>query len=150
MKLIPKLLTHFIFIIVVMLLPVIVFEYMTSHDYNGFAFIGGITYFIYALYLVLRIKNHRSKIIALGVLSFLLAMCIGMILIDINEFVLLITVLINLIIQTFLLIKNPKSKNKTTWKTYLINFVVALILSFFGAFIWLLLMAASGMPSNHY
>lgn len=150
MKLIPKLLTHFLFIIVVMLFPVIVYEYMTSHDYNDFAFIGGITYFIYALYLVLRIKNHRSKVIALGALSFLFAMCIGMILIDINEFVLLITLLINLIIQTFLLIKNPKYKNKTVWKTFLINFVVALILSFFGAFVWFLGMTLSAMPSNHY
>jgi uncharacterized membrane protein YfcA len=123
---------------------------MAKHDCYDFAHIGGMTYFIYSIYLVLKIKNRRLKNIILGVLSFLFALCIGISLFDISEFILPTALLMNLITHTALLIKNRKSKNETEWKTFLINFLVALILSFFGVYIWFLCLVGSAMPSNHY
>jgi hypothetical protein len=150
MKLVQKILVHLVIIFVVVLLPVFVFTFMSNHGYDDFAFIGGITYFIYAFYLVFKIKNQRSKIILLGVLSSVTMLSIGIMLIDFNEFIFLIVVAINLIFHAFLLIKNPKTTNEAVWKSYLISFVLILILSLFSLCFWFLMMAASGMPSNHY
>ncbi|MEP6930952.1 MAG: hypothetical protein ABI850_13095 [Flavobacterium sp.] len=150
MKLIQKIVLHLIIIIIVALFPVIVYEFMAAHNYYDFAFIGGISYFIYAFYLALNIKNQRSKIILLGVLYSVLAFCIGMLLNDINEFILIILIIANLIIQAFLLIKNSKSVNPAVWKSYLIRFVITIILSLLFTFLWFLMLAAAGMPSNHY
>lgn len=141
---------HLIILFIVVIFPVIVYEFMADHDYYDFAFIGGISYFIYAFYLAFKIKNHRAKIIFLGILYSLLAMCAGIILIEINEFALLFLIMINLIFQAFLLIKHSRLKEKAVWKSYLISFVISIIISFFFTFIWFLLMAAGGMPSNHY
>ena len=150
MNIIKTIALHFIIILIVTIFPVIVYEYMTGHDYHDFAFIGGISYFIYALYLVLKIKNQHAKIIFSGILYSLFALCVGMFFTEINEFAILFSITINLIVQAFLLIKNPKSKNRAIWKSYLISFVITIILSFFFTFLWFLAMAASGMPSNHY
>lgn len=150
MKLVQKILVHLVIIFVVVLLPVFVFTFMSNHGYDDFAFIGGITYFIYAFYLVFKIKNQRAKIILLGVLSSVTMLSIGILLIDFNEFIFLIVVAINLIFHAFLLIKNTKTTNEAVWKSYLISFVLILILSLFSLCFWFLMMAASGMPSNHY
>jgi hypothetical protein len=150
MKIIQKILLHLIIILIVTVLPVIIYDFMANHQYNDFEFIGGITYFIYAFYLILKIKNPRAKIILSGILYSLLALCGGMLLTEINEFSVLFFITINLMVQGVLLIKNAKSKNRALWKSYLISFVFTIILSFFFTFIWFLAMAASGMPSNHY
>jgi len=141
---------HFIIILIVTVFPVIVYEFMSNHGFYDFAFIGGISYFIYAFYLIQKIKNQRTKIIFLGILYSLIALCIGMMFTEINEFALLFLIILNVILQAVLLIKNPKSKNRHVWKSYLISFVISAILSFFFTFLWFLSMAASGMPSNHY
>lgn len=150
MKIIQKILLHFIIILIVTILPVIVYNFMSNHQYNDFEFIGGITYFIYAFCLILKIKNQRVKIILSGILYSLLSLCTGMFFTEINEFSILFFITINLIVQGILLIKNAKSKNRALWKSYLISFVITIILSFFFTFLWFLAMAASGMPSNHY
>jgi membrane-associated HD superfamily phosphohydrolase len=150
MKIIQKILLHFIIILIVTILPVIVYNFMSNHQYNDFEFIGGITYFIYAFCLILKIKNQRAKIILSGILYLLLSLCTGMLFTEINEFSILFFITINLIVQGILLIKNAKSKNRALWKSYLISFAITIILSFFFTFLWFLAMAASGMPSNHY
>jgi len=150
MNIIKTIALHLVIFLIVTIFPVIVYEFMSNHDLNDFAFIGGISYFIYAFYLVLKIKNERAKIILLGILYSLLALCIGMFFTEVNEFALLFSILINLIFQAILLIKNPKSKKRAVWKSYLIGFIITIILSFFLTFLWFLSMAASGMPSNHY
>ncbi|MEO8238249.1 MAG: hypothetical protein ABI793_10800 [Flavobacterium sp.] len=150
MKLIQKIVLHLTIIFIVTIFPVVVYEFMAHYNYYDFAFIGGISYFIYAFYLVLKIKKSRAKIILLGVLYSLLSLCIGMILTSVNETTIIILVIINLMIQAFLLIKNPKSTNPTVWKSYLISFLITIILSIFWVFLWFLMLAASGMPSNHY
>ena len=150
MKIIQKILLHFIIILIVTILPVIVYNFMSNHQYNDFEFIGGITYFIYAFCLILKIKNQRVKIILSGILYSLLSLCTGMFFTEINEFSILFFITINLIVQGILLIKNAKSKNRALWKSYLISFVITIILSFFFTFLWFLAMAASGMPFNHY
>ena len=150
MNIIKTILLHLIIIFIVTIFPVVVYEFMSNHNYNSLTFIGGVSYFIYAFYLVFKIKNQRSKIILSGIVYSLLALCTGMIFTDINDFSLLFATIINLILQTFLLIKHPKSKNTAVWKSYLISFVITVILSLFLTFLWFLAMAASGMPSNHY
>ena len=150
MNIIKIIALHLVIFLIVTIFPVIVYEFMSNHDLNYFAFIGGISYFIYALYLVLKIKNQRAKIIFSGILYSLFALCIGFFFTEINDFAILFSITINLIVQAFLLIKNPKSKNRAIWKSYLISFVITIILSFFFTFLWFLAMAASGMPSNHY
>ncbi|MBF4516411.1 hypothetical protein IRZ71_08655 [Flavobacterium sp. ANB] len=150
MKIIKTILLHLIIIFIVVIFPVVVYEFMSNHNYNDFAFIGGISYFIYAFYLALKIKSHRVKVIVLGILYSLLALCVGMLFTEINEFSILFFTTVNLILQAFLLIKHPKSKDRAVWKSYLISFVITMILSFFFAFLWFLAMAASGMPSNYY
>src|SRR3954471_15654912 len=112
MKLIQKILLHLILIFIVIIFPVIVYDFMSNHGYNDFAFLGGISYFIYAYYLVLKIRNDRSKIILLGFLSSLLAFSIGLILIDIYESIFIILLIINLTFQVFLLIKNSGHANQ--------------------------------------
>ncbi len=149
-KLIPKILLHITIILFVVIFPVIVYEFMLEHQYYKFLFIGGISYFIYVFYLVLRIKNHCAKIILLGILYSIATIFIGIIFSDINEFSLIISLIINLIIQYFLLIKNPKSTNPAIRRSYLISFIVTIILSILGACFWILMLAASGLPSNHY
>lgn len=119
-------------------------------DIIDFAFLGGISYFIYAYYLVLKIRNDRSKIILLGFLSSLLAFSIGLILIDIYELIFIILPIINLIFQVFLLIKNSGHANQAIRKSYLISLVITLILSVSFLFLWFLTFASSGIPSNHY
>ena len=150
MKIIQKILLHFIIILIVTILLVIVYNFTSNHQYNDFEFIGGITYFIYAFCLILKIKNQRVKIILSGILYSLLSLCTGMFFTEINEFSILFFITINLIVQGILLIKNAKSKNRALWKSYLISFVITIILSFFFTFLWFLAMAASGMPFNHY
>lgn len=150
MKLIPKIIIHLFIILIVTIFPVIVYTFMSDHGYNDWAFIGGISYFIYAFYLVLKIKNPSAKIVLLGILSSLLLFVIGIGLIDNNEFIFLALVIINLIFKAFLLIKNPKSINLPIWKAYLINFLITLLLSVLCIYFWFLMLAASGMPSNHY
>ena len=105
---VQKIVLHLLIIFIVILFPVIVYEFMSNHGYNDFAFIGGISYFIYAYYLVFKIKKQRLKIILLGILQSLLALCIGLTFSTINEFIVIITIIINLIFQSFLLIKNPR------------------------------------------
>lgn len=78
MNIIKTIALHLVIFLIVTIFPVIVYEFMSNHDLNDFAFIGGISYFIYAFYLVLKIKNERAKIILLGILYSLLALCIGM------------------------------------------------------------------------
>lgn len=51
MKLSQKTGIHLIIIFIVVTLPVIVFEFMSAHQYHDFVLIGGITYFTYAFYL---------------------------------------------------------------------------------------------------
>lgn len=150
MKIIQKILLHITIILIVTIFPVIVYEFMANHNYYDFAFIGGISYFIYVFYLILKIKNHRAKIILLGISCSLLAFFIGMILIDISTYILVTLLIINSLLQIFLLIKNPKSKNKAIWISYLINFIITVMLSIFFAFILLFAIAASGLSSNHY
>ncbi|PXY39132.1 hypothetical protein DMB65_19325 [Flavobacterium cheongpyeongense] len=141
---------HLVIIFIVVTLPVIVFEFMSAHQYHDFAFIGGITYFIYAFYLVFKIKNEYKKIILSGIWCGLLAFYIGIILIDISACILITLLITNLLFQAFLLIKNIKSKKRRVWMSYLINFIITVILSIFFSFVLLLALAASGMPSNHY
>ncbi|KUJ60138.1 hypothetical protein AR687_19765 [Flavobacteriaceae bacterium CRH] len=148
-KIVKTILLHFTILIIVIAFSGWVYQFMV-HRGNDFEFIGGIFYFMYAFYLVLKIKNHRTKIILLGILYSLLALCTGMIFTELNEFALLFTTIINLIVQAFLLIKHPKSKNTQIWKSYLISLIITIVLSFFFTFLWLLSLAASGMPSNHY
>lgn len=150
MKIIQKIVLHLSIIFIVILFPVIVYEFMSNHGYNDFAFIGGISYFIYAFYLVFKIKKQRLKIILLGILQSLLALCIGLTFSTINEFIVIIAIIINLIFQAFLLIKNPRYINQTVGNSYLIRFVITLILSILFSFLWFLAMGLSGMPSNHY
>lgn len=150
MKLIQKIAIHLIILFIVIIFPVIVYEFMSSNGYYDFAFIGGISYFIYAFYFALKIKKHRAKVIILGILSLLLALCIGLLLSEINVFIPIILLIINLILQAFLVIKNPRYTDQTIGNSYLINFVITLILSVIITFFWFLAMAASGMPSNHY
>ena len=150
MTLAQKIGLHFIIIFIVVTLPVIVFEFMSAHQYHDFAFIGGITYFIYAFYLVFRIKNEYTKIILLGISCGLLAFYIGIIFIDISAYILITLLITNFLFQSFLLIKNIKSKNRKVWMSYLINFIITVILSIFFSFVLFLAIAASGMPSNHY
>lgn len=150
MKLVPKIILHLIILLIVTILPVIVYTIMEDHRYYHFTFIGGITYFIYAFYLILKIKNHRIKVIFSGILSSLLVLLIGISLTDINLYAFLIFLVINIILQIFLLMKHPKSVNHTIWKSYLISFVVTLLLSAFFTFFWFLMLGASGLPSNHY
>ena len=149
-KIIQKILLHLTIILIVTIFPVIVYEFMADHQYNDFEFIGGISYFIYAFYLILKFKNRQAKIILLGIFCALLAFFTGIIFIDINVYILLTLLIINLLFQTFLLIKNPKSKNRAVWIAYLINFAITVMLSVFFSFILFLAIAASAMPSNHY
>jgi len=141
---------HLIILFIVVTLPVFVFEFMSNHRYYDFTLIGGVTYFIYAFYLILRIKKDNARIILLGILCALLAFYIGIILIDISAYILVTLLIINFFFQSFLLIKNIKSKNRKVWISYLINFIITVILSMFFSFVLFLAIAASGMPSNHY
>ena len=150
MTLAQKIGLHLIIIFIVVTLPVIVFEFMSAHQYHDFAFIGGLTYFIYAFYLVFKIKKENVKIILLGTWCGLLAFYIGIIFIDISAYILITLLITNFLFQSFLLIKNIKSKNRKVWMSYLINFIIAIILSIFFSFVLFLAIAASGMPSNHY
>lgn len=150
MNRIKTILLHLTIIFIVIIFPVIIYDFMSHKGYYDFAFIGGISYFIYAFYLVFKIKNELRRIILLGILHSLLAFCIGMMFTEINDFSILFFTTINLILQIILLIKHPKSKDRIIWKSYLISFIITLILSLFFTFFWLLTMAASGMPSNHY
>jgi hypothetical protein len=150
MKLAQKIVLHLIIILIVIIFPVIVYTFMSNHGYNDFAFIGGLSYFIYAFYVVFKIKNQRTRIILLGILSSILILIIGIALAEINMFIFFILLGINLIFQFFLLIKNPRSANSAVWKSYLISFVISLILSVLFTLFWFLMLAASGLPSNHY
>lgn len=150
MTLAQKIGLHLIIIFIVVTLPVIVFEFMSAQQYHDFAFIGGITYFIYAFYLVFKIKKENVKIILLGTWCGLLAFYIGIIFIDISAYILITLLITNFLFQSFLLIKNIKSKNRKVWMSYLINFIITVILSIFFSFVLFLAIAASGMPSNHY
>lgn len=149
-KPLKKIAFHVLIIFIVIIIPPIVYDYMASYQYYDFALIGGISYFIYAFYLVFKIKNQRVKIILLGILYSIITLCIGTSLMFINDYSILILLTINLIIQYFLLAKNPKSIDPTIGKSYLISFVITIILSLFGVCFWSLMLAAGGMPSNHY
>ena len=149
MTLLQKTAIHLTIIFTVVTLPVIVFEFMSNHRYYNFTLIGGITYFIYGFYLVCRIKNDYAKIIFLGILCSFLAFYIGIILIDISEYILVASLVTNFIFQAFLLIKNIKSNRKVR-SYYLINFIITVILSIFFSFVLFLAIAASGLPPNHY
>jgi hypothetical protein len=81
-----KIILHFILICIVVILPVITFEYMSDHEYHDFAFIGGLTYFIYASYWILKIKNYMAKIIYWSLLQFLFIMAVGLSVIEIENF----------------------------------------------------------------
>ncbi|MEN2402759.1 hypothetical protein GKZ90_0023435 [Flavobacterium sp. MC2016-06] len=150
MRIILNIILHLIILFIVAVFPIVVYTVMSDHDCNDFAFIGGGSYFIYAFYLVLKIKNHRAKTILLGVLYSLLSLCIGMLFTSTNEFAIIITVIMNLAFQAFLLIKNPRSTNQTVWKSYLINFIITILFSIFFTFLWFISMASAGLPSNHY
>lgn len=147
-----KIILHFILICIVVILPVTVFEYMSAHEYHDFAFIGGLTYFIYAFYWILKIKNYTTKIIFWSLLQFLFIMAVGLYFIDVRnfEFILPILLLLNLAVYTYLLIKNPKSKDKKTWKAFLFSFIITFTLSLLGILFWLYALAMSGMPNMRY
>jgi hypothetical protein len=125
---------------------------MSANEYHDFAFIGGLTYFIYAFYWILKIKNHTAKIIFWSLLQFLFIMAVGLFFIDVRnfEFILPILLLLNLAVYTYLLIKNPKSKDKKTWKAFLFSFIITFTLSLLGILFWLYALAMSGMPNMRY
>lgn len=150
MKLIKKIVLHLIIIIIVTIFPVLVYEFMSNHECGNFAYIGGISYFIYCFYLVLKIKKYRLKIILLGILWSLLALYIGSILSEINTFIPIVLLIINLIFQSFLLKKNPKHANQVIWKSYQINFVITIILTILFTFTCLIVMFASTIPAIRY
>ncbi|MCL9806755.1 hypothetical protein NAT51_14570 [Flavobacterium amniphilum] len=147
-----KIILHFILICIVVILPVIIFEYMSNHEYHDFAFIGGITYFIYALYWILKIKNHTAKIIFGSILQFLFIMVVGLFFIEVENFEFTSPVLlaINLMIYPYLLIKNPRSKDKKKWKAFLLSFIIIFILSLLGSLFWFYVLAMSGMQNMRY
>lgn len=153
MKYIPKIALHFMLICIVVILPVSIYDYMSKHGYHDFTFIGGITYFIYVVYWILKIKNYTAKIICWTILQFLSIMIVGFVFCEIRNFelVLPILLLLNLIMHSYLLIKNPKSKNKKTWKTFLFSLIIVFLLSLFGLLFWLYaFLAMSGMPAMRY
>ena len=150
MTLAQKIGIHLIIIFIVVTLPVIVFEYMSAHQYHDFALIGGITYFIYAFHLVLRIKNDYTKIILLGILCSLIAFYIGIILIEISLYIPVTLLTANLLLQSFLLIKNLRSENRAVWISYLISFIITIALTILFSYVIFLGVAGSAMPSSHY
>ena len=125
---------------------------MSSREYHDFAFIGGLTYFIYAAYWILKIKNNAAKIISWSLLQFLFIMAVGLFFIEVEnfEFALPVLLLLNLMVYIYLLIKNPKSKDKKTWKAFLFSLITTFILSLFGSLFWLYALAMSGMQNMRY
>lgn len=118
--------------------------------YRYYKYPGGITYFIYTLYLLYLNKNHCSKIIISGLLSFSFATCIAYSILKISFLMFFMIVIINIIINTFLLIKYSKSKNKTAWKTFLIYFILCFILSLFSFFLVISIIALGSLPVMRY
>lgn len=146
-----KIILHFTLICIVVLLPVIIYDVMSKKGYHDFAFIGGLTYFFYVLYWILKIKRHTVKIIVWSIFRFLSIMVIGMSFLFMDfEWILPITLLLNLMTCLYLLIKNPKSKNKKVWRAYLCSFVFTFIVSILGILFWLYAIAMSGMPALRY
>ena len=148
---ISKIILHFILICIVVLLPVIIYNIMSKKGYHDFAFVGGLTYFFYVLYWILKIKRPIIKIIVWSIFRFLSIMIIGMSFLFIDfEWILPITLLLNLTGYLFLLIKNPKSTDKKVWRAYLCSFVFTFIVSLLGILFWLYAIAMSRMPAMRY
>ena len=148
MNIFLKIIVHFFIILFVTCFPVYIYTVMTISGYNDYIFIGGITYYIYALYWILKIKNFRSKIIFISTFQFLFVLFIRFILKDKYDYLLPILLTIYLLFQLILMLINPKYKEKNVWKTYLINFIISIFLFILGLLIWFLIGAA--MPRVTY
>ena len=150
MKTFLQIVIHFFVIVFVTCFPVYIYTLMTNLGYNDYDFIGGITYCIYFLYWILKIKNFRTKIIFLGIFQFLFILFLRFILKDKYENLLPIFLSFYLLLQLILLIKHPKSVDKIVWKTYLINFLISIFLFILGLLIWVLLIIGGAMPRVTY
>lgn len=151
MKKTPEIIKQFIIICVISLFSLGIYAYTSHLGYNEWKFTGGLTYFIYTSYWILKVKNNSKRIIVWSIFQWLFIMTIGVVIIAGKFNALLPTLLLlNLIAYTCLLIENPRAKDKNKWKAYLYTFLITSILSFLGIALWCLGIGLIALSRTRY
>lgn len=152
MKQTYKLALHLVVLCIAILLPVIIYDYLSEKGKHDYSFIGGLIYFTYTTHWISKIKHTITKITLWSIVQFIFILYCGAFFVIIKHFKYAIPALliINLLFFALLLFKNPKSKDVVKWKAFLLSLITTCLLSILGYSFWVFTLAISALSQTRY